>query len=222
MTTREPVTFYFDFISPYAYLAWKRVHAVAEAKGREVNPAPVLFAAMLDAHGTKGPAEVPAKRVYVFKDASRRAALAGLPLVPPPAHPFNPLLALRVASLDLDPDLRRAVIDALYDATWGGGPGVTDPATVAGIVSRARVDGEAAVRAASTDAVKRRVRERTDEAIARGVFGVPTLYVDGELFWGYESLDLAALRMEGEDPVDAAGLERWRDLPTGAKRPGAG
>lgn len=222
MSTRAPVTFYFDFISPYAYLAWKRVHAVAEAQGRAVDPAPVLFAAMLDAHGTKGPAEVPAKRVYVFKDASRRAALAGLPLVPPPAHPFNPLLALRVASLDLDADLRRAVIDALYDATWGGGPGVTDPATVAEIVSRAGVDGEAAVREASTDAVKRRVRERTDEAIARGVFGVPTLYVDGDLFWGYESLDLAALRMEGRDPMDEALLARWKGLPAGAKRPGAG
>ncbi len=222
MSTREPVTFYFDFISPYAYLAWKRVYAVAEAQGRAVDPAPVLFAAMLDAHGTKGPAEVPAKRVYVFKDASRRAALAGLPLVPPPAHPFNPLLALRVASLDLDEELRRAVIDALFDATWGGGPGVTDPATVASIVSRAGVDGEAALREAGTDAVKRRVRERTDEAIARGVFGVPTLYVDGDIFWGYESLDLAALRMEARDPMDEALLARWKDLPAGATRPGAG
>lgn len=212
------MVFYFDFISPYAYLAWKRVHALGDAHGRTIEPAPVLFAAMLDAHGTRGPAEVPAKREYVFKDASRRAALAGLPLVPPPAHPFNPLLALRVASIELDPRVRRDVIDALFDATWGGGPGVTDPAVVAAIVSRAGADGEELLSAAQGEAVKRRLRERTDEAISRGAFGVPTLFVDGELFWGYESLDLAARRMDGADLIDDALLSRWRDLPAGAQR----
>lgn len=222
MVRVEPVRFYFDFISPYAYVAWKRVHVLAAEHGREVEPVPVLFAALLDAHGTKGPAEVPAKREYVFKDALRRATMAGLRLVPPPAHPFNPLLALRVASLDFDAPTRRAVIDALFDAVWGDGPGVTDPATVAARLTRAGIDGEAAVREAATDAAKARVRAQTDEALARGVFGVPTLRVDGELFWGYDAFPCAALRMRGEDPVSDELLARWRDLPAAARRPGAG
>ncbi|MFO0629538.1 MAG: 2-hydroxychromene-2-carboxylate isomerase [Polyangiales bacterium] len=222
MPRGEPIRFYFDFISPYAYVAWKRVHALAAEHDREVVCVPILFAALLDAHGTRGPAEVPATRVYVFKDALRRAAMAGLPLVPPPAHPFNPRLALRVASLDLDASTRRAVIDVLFDATWGGGPGVTDPATVASHLARVGVDGEAAVRAAASEAVKARVRAQTDEAIARGVFGVPTLLVDGELFWGYDAFPCAALRLRGEDPVDETLLARWRDLPAAARRPGAG
>jgi 2-hydroxychromene-2-carboxylate isomerase len=222
MATPEPIRFYFDFISPYAYVAWKGVHALAAEHGREVEFVPILFAALLDAHGTKGPAEVPAKRAYVFKDALRRATMAGLRLVPPPAHPFNPLLALRVASLDFDAPTRRAVIDALFDATWGDGPGVTDPATVAALLSRVGIDGEAAVREAATDAAKARVRARTEEAVALGVFGVPTMLVDGELFWGYDAFPCVAQRLRGEDPVTEAVLARWRDLPAAARRPGVG
>jgi 2-hydroxychromene-2-carboxylate isomerase len=221
MASGDPIRLYFDFISPYAYLAWKGVHALAAEHGRSVEAVPILFAALLDAHGTKGPAEVPAKREYVFKDALRRATMAGLTLVPPPAHPFNPLLALRVASLDFDEPTRRSVIGALFDATWGDGPGVIDPAIVAEVLSRTGVDGEAAVREAGRDDVKARVRARTEEAVARGVFGVPTLLVEGELFWGYDAFPCAAMRLRGEDPVNEAVLARWRDLPAAARRPGA-
>src|SRR5512140_3653821 len=96
------IRFCFDYVSPYAYLAWTQIHALAARHGREVTPVPVLFAALLDAAGTKGPAEIPAKRGYVFKDVLRSAHRLRVPLVPPPAHPFNPLLALRVSSLDLE------------------------------------------------------------------------------------------------------------------------
>src|SRR4051794_39152535 len=104
MNKPEPtLAFYFDFISPYAFIAWTQVHAIAERNGATVVAIPVLFAGLLDAHGTKGPAETPAKRVYTFRDAYRKAPRAGLPpLRPPPSHPFNPLLALRVASLPMD------------------------------------------------------------------------------------------------------------------------
>ncbi|MBC7052108.1 2-hydroxychromene-2-carboxylate isomerase, partial [Salmonella enterica subsp. enterica serovar Enteritidis] len=79
---------------------------------------------LLDAHGTKGPAEIPAKRIYTFRDAYRKAHRLGLPpLRPPPSHPFNPLLALRVASSELDPATKRRLIDALFQATWVAGTG---------------------------------------------------------------------------------------------------
>src|SRR5215468_8820411 len=93
------ITLHFDFLSPYAYLAWCALPALAERYGQTIRPVPTLLAALL-AHGqTRGPAEIPAKRVYVFKDTLRSAALMGVPLSPPPSHPFNPLLALRVAGL---------------------------------------------------------------------------------------------------------------------------
>src|SRR5687768_5710550 len=101
-----PLKFFFDYVSPYAYIGWTQIHRIAEAHARSVLPVPILFAGLLNAHGQKGPAEVSAKRLYVIKDAYRKAIRFGLPpLVPPPTHPFNPLLALRVSCLQFEPEL---------------------------------------------------------------------------------------------------------------------
>src|SRR5262245_44781169 len=99
--SREAIRFYFDFVSPYAYLAWTQVHALADRRGVDVAPVPVLLAALLDENGQRGPAEIERKRAYLFKDCLRLAHHFGVPFVLPPSHPFNPLLALRVSSLPM-------------------------------------------------------------------------------------------------------------------------
>lgn len=210
--------FYFDYISPYAYLGWTQIHALAARHGRDVEPVPVLFAGLLGAHGTIGPAEIPAKRRYLFVDALRTAHRLGVPLAPPPAHPFNPLLALRVSSLPMPAARRRALIDALYAATWGGGTGVTDPANVARLATSVGLDGEALLAEASTAAAKEFVRRQTDEALAAGAFGIPTIQVDGELFWGYDSFANLEAFLAGDGKIDAALTARWEALPAAAMR----
>jgi 2-hydroxychromene-2-carboxylate isomerase len=220
-TRGGPIRFHFDYLSPYAYLAWTQIHALAERHGREVEPVPVLFAALLDAHGQKGPAEIPSKRVYVFKDAYRNAQRLGVPLVPPPAHPYNPLLALRVSSLPMDRAQRRALIDGLFAGAWGGAGGVTDRARVAEMASRAGLAGPAVVELAEQPEAKERVRRQTAEAVDAGVFGIPTMIVDGELFWGLDSLGHLERFLAGDDPIDLAHLAQWAELPAQATRPGA-
>lgn len=217
-----PLRFHFDFLSPYAYVAWHRIHAVAEAHGRVVEPVPVLFAGLLGAHGTRGPAEVPAKRAYLFKDALRAAHRAGLRFGPPPAHPFNPLLALRLCGEPMAAASQRRLIDGLYGAVWGGdGPGVTDPAVVASIADHVGLDGAALIAAAGGEVAKARLRDATGAAIAAGVFGVPTILVDGELFWGNDSLEHLDRFLGGDDPVRDIDLGRWANLPAQAQRKGA-
>jgi 2-hydroxychromene-2-carboxylate isomerase len=218
MTDREPIRFLFDFISPYAYIAWTQVHAVAERNERRVEPVPVLFAALLDAHGHKGPAEIPPKRLYTFKHVLRLASRLGLPLSPPPSHPFNPLLALRVASLPMADDTRRDLIDRLYDATWADGPGVEDEQVVARMAGDAGLDGAEAVARARSDEGKARLRAQTDAALAAGAFGVPTMLVGSELFWGYDSLADVEMHLRGEDPATPAVLARWAGRPATAQR----
>lgn len=218
--------FYFDFLSPYAYVAWTQIHTLAARHDRAVRPVPVLFAALLDRYGTKGPAEIPPKRVYIWKDILRTARVLGVPLTPPPAHPFNPLLALRCASTIDDPDQKKRAIDALFAATWGGGVGapphvlhgVTDPAIVSAVLTQAGLDGDALVAAASAESAKARVRTQTDEALARGVFGVPTYFVDDELFWGVDSFAHAERCLAGADPIADVDLAAWADLPAQAHR----
>jgi 2-hydroxychromene-2-carboxylate isomerase len=214
--------FYFDFISPYAYVAWTQMHALAARHDRDVTPIPVLFAALLDRYGTKGPAEIPPKRVYIWKDILRTARVLGVPLTPPPAHPFNPLLALRAVSAIDDPAEKKRAIEALFAATWGGGEaghhGVTEPATVAAALTSAGLDGPAIVAETNDAAIKARVREQTEAALARGVFGVPTFFVDDEPFWGVDSFAHAERCLRGADPIAGVDLSVWAELPAQAHR----
>ncbi|MCG8419555.1 MAG: 2-hydroxychromene-2-carboxylate isomerase [Proteobacteria bacterium] len=210
--------FYFDFVSPYAYVAWHKIYKVAARHGRTVKLHPVLFAAMLDHFGHKGPAEIPPKRLYLFKNVFRLAHAIGVVLEPPPAHPFNPLLALRVAGLDMPEDEQRRAVDALYSAAWAGGPGVTEPHAVAKTLTAAGLDGSTLVARAKESEAKARLRAVTDAAIARGVFGVPTVFAGEELFWGVDSFPHVDAFLAGRDPVPDDLITRWRHIPAQARR----
>jgi 2-hydroxychromene-2-carboxylate isomerase len=214
--------FYFDFISPYAFLAWQSLPSFRRETGATIEIVPVLFAALLDHHGTKGPAEIPAKRTYVFKDANRKAEVMGFgPVVPPPAHPFNPLLALRLSSLPFDDQAaRERMIDAFFRATWGGEGGVDTPERVAAILERLGLPASRLIAEANADENKLRLRAQTDAAIEAGVFGVPTLLVKGEVFWGVDAMPFAAARWAGHDVVDTLDLGQWSQLPASATRRG--
>jgi len=215
------IELFFDFISPYAYLAATQARALGARVGHDIEPRPVLFAGILNALGTKGPAEVPARRAYVMRNALRAAHRVGVTLAPPPAHPFNPLPALRVAALDIDPDTRWRIIDALYAATWGGGDGIDGEGRVAAVLSEAGIDAAPLIERARGQEAKDRLRRNTDEAIARGAFGVPTLFVNGELFFGFDSFPDIEAFLRGDDPVASYRhvIDRWASLPAAAVRP---
>jgi 2-hydroxychromene-2-carboxylate isomerase len=214
------IELFFDFISPYAYLASRHARALGARVGHEVEPRPVLLAGILNALGTKGPAEVPARRAYLIKNVLRAAHNAGVAMELPPTHPFNPLPALRVAALDLDAEARWKIIDALFAATWAGGEGIEGVDRVAAVLRRAGLDDQALMARAATPEAKARLRQNTDDAISRGAFGVPTLFVEGEMFFGFDAFaDLEAF-VRGDDPATKRRdmLERWRTLPASATR----
>ncbi len=216
--SRAPLRFLFDYISPYAYLAWTQVQALAGRQQRTVEPVPLLFAGLLNALGTKGPAEVPVKRLYIYKHTFRLAHGFGVPFAMPPAHPFNPLLALRVTAAVEDVASRCRLVSALYAAAWGGGGGLEGAERVGAAVASVGLDPQALLAAAQTSAVKERLRHNTEEALASGVFGVPTVLADGELFFGVDSLGHLEQFLQGKDPLSPADVERMRSLPVSASR----
>lgn len=179
---------------------------------------PVLLAALLDRHGTVGPAEVPAKRAYTIRDVMRCAREAGLTCTFPPGHPFNPLLPLRACAAVPKGEARRRAAGALLDATWSGGHDVTDPAVVAALLGEAGLDGPALVAAAATPEGKARLRQTSEDALARGVFGVPTFAVGGELFWGHDRLDHLAAWLRGGLRLDEAAYQAALARPGTAVR----
>jgi 2-hydroxychromene-2-carboxylate isomerase len=215
----RPIRFFFDFVSPYAYLAWTQLGPLAARFDREVVPVPVLFAALLNENGQKGPAEIPRKKLYMMKDCMRTAARLGVPFGPPPSHPFNPLLALRVASLPMANATRRALVDGLFQDAWGGsGRGVTAVGIVTQVAMAAGLSGLRAVEDAKGAEAKERVKKQTEEALALGVFGVPTAEINGELFWGLDALANLELYLDGKDGLDHDLFEHWAALPASATR----
>lgn len=171
------IRFYFDYISTNAYIAWLELPKLARRHGATIEPVPVLFAGLLEATGMFGPAEVPQKARWMWRNNLRKAARLGIPLNPPRYHPFNPLLALRVSSLPLEAAARARLISGLFDAVWVHGQHVSEPPVVAAVGDAAGLDGAQLVKDALEPASKARLRRRTDDAIAAAVFGVPSMVV---------------------------------------------
>lgn len=208
-----PMRFLFDFVSPYAYLAWERLRRVTDV---ELEPEPVLFAGLLNAHGQKGPAEIEVKRRYVFRDVARRATREGIPVVAPHTHPFNPLLSLRVVCAARDLDERRSLTTALFQATWARGAPVTTEADLRPLLGDA---ADVLLERAGAPEVKLSLRTNTERAIAAGVFGVPSLLVGSELFWGNDSVEYAIAAYHGTLPaLPADEVARWDTLVASASR----
>ncbi len=153
----------------------------------------------------------------MFKDAYRNAHRLGVPIAAPATHPFNPLLPLRVSALPLEPSARKALIDALYRATWSERRRV-DQADVVLEVAREVGLAEDIVAAAQSDENKARLRENTERAVAAGAWGVPTIIVEGELFRGLDSLPHLETFLRGGDPIPKDAFARWGDLQPSASR----
>jgi len=174
---------YFDFVSPFSYLQCERLPELE--RSLRIRYRPVLFAALLEANGQKGPAEIPAKRRFTYRHVIWQARKLGVPLKFPAAHPFNPLPLLRLAIVaDCEPHAVRRI----FRFVWRDGRLGDLPIEWAELTSEL---GLATADVAAPD-VKQALRRSTDEAIARGVFGVPTLAIESELFWGADATGMAA------------------------------
>ena len=182
------ITFYFDPISPYAYLAFEQLPLALMGHSYRVSYKPVLFGALLKHFGQLGPAEMPGKRDWTYRQVLWLAQRHGLELALPAAHPFNPLALLRLA-VACDPQglPNRYACEALLRHVWHGGADAADPQRLAALTQQL-----APSRDPAGEAVKADLKTHTDEAIACGVFGVPTLMVDDRLFWGFDALPMLA------------------------------
>jgi len=214
------IRLYFDYESPNAYLAWTQLPALAERHRCAIEPVPILYAGLLEAHGQLGPGEIPAKASWMMKNLARKAKLLDVELNPPAFLPFNPLLALRVSLLPSAVGERRALIDALFRAVWARALHVSDPSVVEQVANEVGLRGSELVARAQAAEVKAQLRAQTDDAVARGIFGVPSMLVGDELFWGYDDFPYLEMFLAGEDPLGGATWRegRFQDLRASAAR----
>lgn len=183
------LVFHFDVVSPYAWLAFERLPQVLEGCSYEVEYRPVLFAGLLQHWAQKGPAEVEPKRAWTFRHVHWLAQQHGITLDTPAVHPFNPLPLLRLA-LACGPN--RRVVEAVFRHAWVGGHDPNEAQRLAQLTARL-----APLRDPAGDEVKTELRHLTDEAMSAGVFGVPTMTLDGRHFWGLDALPMLRDELQG-------------------------
>ncbi len=202
----KQITFYLDFISPYAHLAFERLPEALQGLSYSVTYRPVLLGALLRHHKLLGPAEVPAKRDWTYRHVTWLGQQHGIPLQMPAVHPFNPLPLLRLAIACAQAgDPNRYVCETLLRHVWHGGQDANAPQRL-----QALRETLAPALAPDDESVKARLRANTDEAVAAGVFGVPSLVIDGRMFWGLDSLPMLRRYLEGDAWFDGPG---WSALP---------
>ncbi|MGE5626378.1 MAG: 2-hydroxychromene-2-carboxylate isomerase [Bacillota bacterium] len=204
---------YFDLISPFSYLHLKQFYRLPA--DFDIEYVPVLFAGLLKHWEHKGPAEIPAKRVCTYRQLNWLSGRLGIPFKMPPSHPFNPLPALRLV---IAAGPTRQNVETAFDMIWKEGLELQDPDNLAELGRRLRIRDVAATLA--DDNVKTILRNNTETAIAKGVFGVPTFRIGEILFWGQDSLEMMLEYLKNPALFDTPEMRRVHDLPVGTARKG--
>jgi 2-hydroxychromene-2-carboxylate isomerase len=187
----NPIDFYFDFSSPYGYLASTRIEALAAKHGRGVTWRPHLLGAVFKVTGQQPLAAIPIKGGYAAHDLARSARLLKVPFKLPTKFPVGATAPSRAYYWvnDRDPALAKRLAQALYHAYFAEDRDISSPEVTVDVATQAGVERAALDRALNDPAVKERLRTEVEAAIARGVFGSPYIIVDGEPFWGSDRLD---------------------------------
>jgi len=192
------VEFYFDVGSPAAYLAWTQLPHVCEQARAQIDYKPMLLGGVFQAVANKSPMEIPAKGRYLLVDLERFAARYGVPFSHNAFFPINTLTLMRGATgLQMrDPARMVRYVDAVYRAIWVDGKNMNDPATVGAVLQGAGFDSMAVLALAAEPEVKERLKAVTQDAVGRGVFGAPTFFVGGRMYWGQDRLDFVREALE--------------------------
>lgn len=226
-TTLHEIDFFYDPISPYAHLAFERLPQALMGLSVVVRYKPVLFAALLKAHGQLGPAEIPAKRDWTYRQVLWLAQHHGVRLDMPAAHPFNPLpllrLGLATATSEAPGETGRYVTEALFHHVWHGGGDPVDPARLAALQERLQdhmQQRQRPWRPPEGDEVRAQLRRNADEALALGLFGVPSLVSGGRVFWGLDALPMLRESLDGAAWFQGEAWDAVTRLPVGVQRRG--
>jgi 2-hydroxychromene-2-carboxylate isomerase len=218
----KEIHFYFDFISPYAWLAFQALPKALEGISHRVHYHPVVFGAMLKHHGQLGPAEIPGKRDWTYRQVMWQAKQQGTDLQMPAAHPFNSLALLRLAvaasGINQQGQPNRYVVETIFKHVWCDGLEATDPDRLATLQAHLFSQPGVSFQDPQSAEVKQLLQQQTQQAIDLGLFGVPSMVVNGQVFWGNDALPMLRAYLEGDAWFESAD---WRDagkLPVGIRR----
>ena len=209
------ITFYLDFISPYAYLAFEQLPEALKGISYTVDYKAVLFAGMLKHHGQLGPAEIAPKRDWTYRQVMWLADRLSVSMRMPASHPFNPLPLLRLALAcgAKAGDTNRYVCELIFKHVWTSGADMADAAQFEALQGQLKPTHDL-----KSDDIKASLKASTDAAISQGVFGVPAFEVDGKVFWGLDALPMLRDYLLDASWFEAGGWDSARQVAVGATR----
>lgn len=208
-SSKQTVAWYFDFISPFAYLQWQLLQR--ETTGFTLQPIPILFAGLLAHWDNKGPVEIAPKRQWTYEHCLWIAHRHGIPMQLPAQHPFNPLPLLRLCIAKQN-DI--AVVDRLFRYVWQEGHLPSDESAWQALLDELQITSAEC----ETAEVKNSLRLHGEQAIAAGVFGVPTAVVHQRCFWGVDATDMLIAYLNQDEFFSSPSFQRAENLPVGVQR----
>lgn len=214
-TDMSKLDFYFDIISPYAYLAWQSLQGMPEFQRCELELKPVLLGGILRSNQNLGPAEIPNKRQWVYRDVLRTARILELDFRFPPRHPFRSLEAMRALTAVAlkQPEELLTCTQHFFDASWRHGRDMSDWDTILSVLESCGIELDAAE--CQSPEVKDELRRSSDAAVEIGIFGVPTVVYQGELFWGHDRLGHLAYCLQHGDILSNKDMQDLKQIPSG-------
>ena len=202
------VDWYFDFLSPFAYLQNCRLDEFPS--NLFINRKPLLFAGLLNHWGTKGPVELSAKRLFTYRHVQWLADQMEVPLRFPEKHPFNSISLLRLC---IATDCSKKAVDAIFNCVWVEGLSGDDPDNWKRFCEAVNIPESEALEKISSPEIKQELKLNGEKALEQGIFGVPTLVVDGNLFWGCDSTDMAIEYLSDPQLFGSSEMKRLETLP---------
>jgi len=184
----KQVEFFFDVGSPASYLAWTQLASIAQRHNAEIVWRPMLLGAVFQAVGNTSPAAVPAKGAYMLKDLKRFSAIYDVPFRFNPFFPVNTMQLMRGVTAYLETPKFESYLSAIFKALWAEKLNMESPEVVAEVLSKVGIDATDFMARISEPEVKARLKSSTEEAVARGVFGAPSFFVNGEMLFGQDRL----------------------------------
>jgi 2-hydroxychromene-2-carboxylate isomerase len=215
----KEIHFFFDFISPYAWLAFKALPQSLEGISYRVHYHPVVFGAMLKHHGQLGPAEMPGKRDWTYRQVMWLAKQQGTDLQMPASHPFNSLSLLRLAVAASDNgEPNRYVVESIFKHVWCTGLEASDAERLEALQLHLLSQANVSLKDPQSVEVKQLLQQQTQQAIDLGLFGVPSMVVNGQVFWGQDALPMLRAYLQGDAWFESADWLDVGKLPVGIRR----
>lgn len=207
-TENSSIDWYFDFISPFAY--FQHYTLINQYPDITINYYPILFGAILQNHGNKGPAEIPSKRIMTYRYCTWQAKNRGIPFKFPEVHPYRPVSVLRLA---LAAGITRESVSRIFEFIWVEGKDPSSPTNLQDLASQLGIGN--LKEAIQQPSVKSQLRENTERASSMEMFGVPTIIIGNKLFWGDDLTEMAMDYLSNPNLFDSEDFQRLETLPNG-------